>query len=312
MASRLLPWVLAACAALACKRHGATVDAAVRPDPAPRLGTVQVQDMTADDALPAGARVDADALTAQVRERLRAAGIFTAGGPDAGAGPVARVRIELALEEVHVEKKAAMHAVVRVRIDARPSDAAQPHWNEDVQGASETTYPLEPTPDRKALAGKLASRTIGDLVDGYVARQRLWRGSATEVRRALETDAGELTIEAIRAVGERRLTDDVPALLKLLSDPEESVRDAALGALVELRERRAVSEIARQRSMRDKREMRKIIDAIATLGGDEAADYLSFVADTHDDEEIRQMAKRALERLKARGGAGGAAPSARP
>jgi len=41
--------------------------------------------------------------------------------------------------------------------------------------------------------------------------------------------------------------------------------------------------------------MRKILDAIATLGGGEARDYLSFVAETHDDEEIRTMAAEALE-----------------
>jgi HEAT repeat protein len=97
----------------------------------------------------------------------------------------------------------------------------------------------------------------------------------------------------------------VPTLLKLLSSEDESVRDAALGALVELRERRAVSEIAKQRSMRDQREMRKILDAIATLGGDEAIEYLSFVADAHEDEEIKGMAKQALERLKRRSAAAG-------
>jgi hypothetical protein len=91
-------------------------------------------------------------------------------------------------------------------------------------------------------------------------------------------------------------------LLTLLVHAEEGVRDAALGALIELRERRTVGVIARQRSMRDRREMRKIIDAIATLGGDEAAEYLAFVADAHDDAEIKQMAKRALERLSARSG----------
>jgi hypothetical protein len=56
--------------------------------------------------------------------------------------------------------------------------------------------------------------------------------------------------------------------------------------------------------MRDRREMRKILDAIAMLGGQEAAEYLSFVADAHEDEEIRQMAKQALERLKRHADAG--------
>jgi hypothetical protein len=52
--------------------------------------------------------------------------------------------------------------------------------------------------------------------------------------------------------------------------------------------------------MKDRREVRKIIDALATLGGQEAADYLSFVADAHEDEEIRTMAKAALLRLRSR------------
>ena len=41
--------------------------------------------------------------------------------------------------------------------------------------------------------------------------------------------------------------------------------------------------------------MRKIIEAIAILGGQEADDYLSFVASSHDDEEIR--AEEWAERL---------------
>jgi hypothetical protein len=44
---------------------------------------------------------------------------------------------------------------------------------------------------------------------------------------------------------------------------------------------------------------------MATLGGDEAMEYLSFVADAHENEEIKAMAKRALERMKRRSGAGG-------
>jgi HEAT repeat protein len=89
-------------------------------------------------------------------------------------------------------------------------------------------------------------------------------------------------------------------LVALLSDDEEAIRDAALGALVELRDPRAVPALTKAKSMKDRREVRKIIDALATLGGQEAADYLSFVADAHEDEEIRTMAKAALLRLRSR------------
>lgn len=300
--------LLALLAALAagCKRRSAPAPEGPPPPPPdvpPRLGSVSVQDFTPEGALPAGVRLEADALAAEVRERLRASGVFS-GEADAGEGAVARVRVELAMEEVRAEKKAAARAAVRFRVETRPAGAAQPHWNDDVQAGAETTYELQPTTDRQAIFTRLATRTVGDLVDAYVARQRLWQAPPAELRKTLTADAGELQMEAIRAVAERRLASEVPALLALLSHPEEPVRDAALGALVELRERRAVTELARQRSMRDRREMRKIIDAIATLGGDEAIEYLGFVAEGHDDPEIRQMARRALERLRRRADAG--------
>jgi uncharacterized protein HemY len=46
--------------------------------------------------------------------------------------------------------------------------------------------------------------------------------------------------------------------------------------------------------------MRKIIEAISILGGQEADEYLSFVAATHDDDEIRAEAAAARIRLQRR------------
>jgi hypothetical protein len=291
--------ILCAFLLAACKRSAAPPDAGP-PDIPPVLGPVSVNDQSADEALPSGAHLDPQALTADLQNRLRAAGIFAASTGDAGAQPIARVRVDLAVEEVRADEKAAARAQVRFRVDTRPSGLSAGHWNEDVQAAAETVYPLKPTPDQKAIFTKLTTRMLGDLAAAYVARQRVWRGGNQVVHGALNADAGDERIEAIHVVADRKLTSEVPTLLKLLSSDDENVRDAALGALVELRERRAVTEIANQRSMRDKREMRKILDAIATLGGDEAVQYLSFVADAHEDEEIKQMAKQALERLKRR------------
>jgi HEAT repeat protein len=291
-------------AAAGCRRKTAATPAAPQ-DLVPRLGPVAVLDLTPPDAIPAAARVNPETLTRELRTRLTSAGVFGPPVTDAGTtDPVARVRAELALEEVQADGKGAGRAVIRFRVDVRPADGVSAHWTEDVQAGSETAFALTPPPDRKALFAKLASRTLDDLATGYLSRQRLWRGSADDVRSALAVETGDLRIEAIRAVAARHLTSEVPSLLKLLSDDDETVRDAALGALVELKDRRAVSELAKQRSMRDRREMRKILDAIAMLGGQEAADYLGFVADTHEDEEIRQMAKQALDRLKRRADAG--------
>src|SRR6185369_10212012 len=112
--------------------------------------------------------------------------------------------------------------------------------------------------------------------------------------------------------GARGLTSEAPSLLALLDDPEESIRDAALGALIALRDQRAVAQLARHRSLRDKREMTKILEAISQIGGEEAEQYLSFVADAHEDADIRQQAREAHERLLRRRGGGDAAARSQP
>src|SRR5207237_707140 len=120
-----------------------------------------------------------------------------------------------------------------------------------------------------------------------VRRARLPRATAAEIHAAIAADGGSSPIreEAIRLAGARGLTSEAPGLLALLDDPEESIRDAALGALIALRDQRAVAQLARHRSLRDKREMTKILEAISQIGGEEAEQYLSFVADAHEDAD---------------------------
>jgi hypothetical protein len=297
-------WLLAlllVAGAPACKRK--SVPEAPPPRPIPTLGPVTVQDLTPDQARPPGVTLDEAALTAEARAILTRAGVFKIAANDAGAPVVARVRIEVGLEDVVVADKGAARAVLRLRIDTRPSEVAERRFNEDLQAGAESQYQLVGgrPPERGPMYTKLVNRLLGDVLNDYLTRQKLYAGDPKTLKSAMQADGGELMIEAIRAAGERKLTSEIPRLLQLLEHPDESVRDAALGALVELRERKAVSVLAGQRSMRDKREMRKILDAIAVLGGPEAADYLGFVADGHEDQEIREMAKEAKKRLERRG-----------
>jgi hypothetical protein len=299
----LLVLLLALAPGCRCSQDAPAAKPAPPPPPVPALGEVTIQDVTAEGERPAGAVLDLPALETNVRKSLADAGLFRTASGDAGSPARARVRIEVGLEEVAAEGKAAARAAVRMRIDTRPSEVAADHWNEDVQAGSEHVYELKGAApvDRRELYGKLVAGTVSDLVAAYVTRQRLWTDDGTTARSALtKADAGEMRLEAIRVIGERKLSSAAPELLKLLEDEDENVRDAALGALVGLRDRRAVSVLAGQRSMRDRREMRKILDAIAVLGGPEAAEYLGFVADGHDDPEIRAIATQAKERMQRR------------
>jgi hypothetical protein len=306
-------FLFAALGAASCKRRqgpGAGVTEAPRPPPPPppALGDVLVEDVTVSETRPDGVRLDAAALAAGLRRRLEGASVFVAHR-DAGAGAVARVRVEVAIEEVRAGGKAAARAVARLRVQLRPEGAAARQFREDVQAGSETVFSLEQKLARQELFQRLVARTLDDLAAPYLARLRLWAGPLAALDTALRSDAGEQRLEAIRIAGERGRNEAVPALLRLLEDPDEVTRDAALGALVDLRSKEAVSVLGRKRELRDRREMRKILDAMAAIGGEEASDYLTFVAVSHEDEEIREMAASARGRLDRRGDAMPAGPS---
>jgi HEAT repeat protein len=245
--------------------------------------------------------VDREALAQKARAQLLQAGIFageTLEGTKSDA-VVARVGVTLSMELVGAAGRAAVRAGVRLNVSTRPAGVAFSHFGEDVRANAEMLYDPDTQPDKQGVLQRLAERAVADLLAAYVARQKMWSADRQAVHAALIA-AGDMRLEAIRVAAARKLRDEVPSLVALLSDDEETIRDAALGALVELRDPRAVPALTKTKSMKDGREMRKIIDALAAIGGQEATDYLSFVADAHEDEEIRKMAKAALFRLTSR------------
>ena len=295
--------------------------------PRPALGSVTLREASAGTP---PVSLDLDALGEQLRSRLVATGLFGAAGATGGGAmvPVVRVRGDVALDGAEVEDKGIARVAIRLKLDTRPSEVPGA-IEEDLAGQGEQIYPIafdarvkaqskakpkpkarprplpEPTPQaheaKRALFARLVLRVAGDLIDGFAAREKLRSGSADVIHAALRQDGGDLQEQAIRVAGERKLRDEVPALLALLDNPSEPVRDAALGALIQIGDRRAVTALTKSRSLRDRREMRKIIEAIATLGGDEALDYLSFIAASHDDDEIRALAGAAKARLERHG-----------
>jgi HEAT repeat protein len=237
---------------------------------------------------------DRDALIVAARQQLQQAGVF-AGEARAQGTAQATVRIGLVMETVKADGKAAARAMVRLQIGTRPEGVAPARYSEDTRANAEMLY--QPDGDAKAVYQRLAEQTITDLLASYVGRQKLWTADRSTLHASLQTP-GELRVDAIRVVAARKLVDEVPTLLTLLADEDETVRDAALGALVTLRDQRAVPALTKTRNMRDTREMGKIIEAVAVLGGQEAVDYLAFVAETHELEEIRHLAAEALQRAR--------------
>jgi hypothetical protein len=294
--------------ALACRRSAAPTPPA---SPLTMLGEVSVSDVTSPDDDPA--RLDGEALERALTSRLLESGQFATGAADAGQ-PVTNVEVQFAIDGAEVADKGLARARVRVRLETRPASAPNA-ISERLEGRGQQPYtvPRAVKPEQKALSSKalyegLVGRVALDLVSGFVARRRLRDASPQTLHAAVAGDGGELRVEAIRAIGARHLVSEGTALLPLLDDPDELTRDTALGALIALGDRRAVTALTRSRSFRDRRELGKIIEAIAILGGQEADDYLSFVAGSHDDPEIRAEAAAAHARLQRRGADGAANP----
>lgn len=257
----------------------------------------------------AGARtngpLDVASIANVVRRALLASDLVDDAVADAGAAATAvlRVKGQVEFECIEVGAKGIVRAGVALRIATRPASTPG-SINEELSAGGEQPYDATPSLDRQRLGQQIAERTVIDLLSQFLARARLTTAAPAQIHAVITGDGGALRGEAIRLAGARDLRDEIPTLLALLQDDNESLRDAALGALIALRERRAVKVLTLNRSLRDRHEMRKILEAIAILGGEEAGDYLAFVAQSHDDEEIRTLAADAKSRLDRRSDAG--------
>jgi hypothetical protein len=283
---------LALCGLFAgCKGRGKPKS--IAPAERPSLAEVTVRPIAPIHLHGKEIRLDDTVLAAKAKKILEDAEVFAV--PEANR-PSARVSLEVELVSAVESSDPEIGARVHLRVAIHPSTAPA-RFAEDVDAMGQAPLAQAEMDEAGDVFQRLAERTVADLLQAYVARQKLWDGGEQQIAAALASTENDLRVEAMRIVAARSLRGEIPAVLRLLSDDDENVRDAALGTLVALRERSAVKVLAKSRPMRDTREMRKILDAIAMLGGREAQDYLSFVAETHDDEEIRAMAKAALARL---------------
>ncbi len=291
------------CGLPACKRkpaaHGPNEPPAFVE---PLLGEVLVQRMDGEaKPLPAGVAFDDAAMTAAARTQLQTANIFAKASDDPAVElpPKANVLVGYSIENVWHSGQGVAQAQVKLRVGIKPHQLADPSWAEDVEASGEIPYQAATANEAPARAfSTLVPRMVTDMLAEYISRQSLRRASESELVRVITQGAGAQLEDAIRIAGQRQVKAAIDSLLKRLNDEEENIRDAALGALVTLREPRAVSVLAESRSMRDTREMRKILTALSLLGGPEAVDYLKFVADGHDDAEIRALAKESLRRAE--------------
>ncbi len=132
-------------------------------------------------------------------------------------------------------------------------------------------------------------------------------------------DDGDFVLRktAIQILGQRKERLAVPVLIGLIKEragkiPREEgaarqawaqhsvLRDTAIGALVEIGDESAVRPLLDSVPFGAHSEMGKLLEAVATLGGNDARRYLQFVRSSHPEPAIRSQAEEALTRLEKR------------
>lgn len=269
-------------------------------DGVPVLGRITVRPTPAAMIRGTSVVLDDSRIAGTANDVLASSGIFAkdAGGDKKRSRADVAITLEILADSASPDAEVGIK--VRLKIEPHPSTAVTVRYAEDTAALGQAPLGKTAAAELMAAFQRLAVRTTEDLLRAYVARQRLWSANEPAIAQALMSADGDLRLEAVRIVGARKLTAQLPTVIRLLSDGDEATRDAALGAVVALGDRSAIKALADSRQMRDSYEMSKVVDGVASLGGQEARDYLSFVADTHDDPDIRKMAQAALMRLKMR------------
>lgn len=155
----------------------------------------------------------------------------------------------------------------------------------------------------RALVGEVLGAALVGAGETLADRVRLQQASDGDVLSVLSQDNPDatLTVWALRLAAGRGLRDAVPVAIAALASPDEYVQAAAIAALVELDDERAVAALSQDVDFKDYESLRVVIEAVSAIGGEEALEFLEFVKSGHEDADIRLRAQQAIGRLNEAG-----------
>ena len=152
--------------------------------------------------------------------------------------------------------------------------------------------------DRQKGFERVLAEALGKAVD-WVALQLRARSLDGEHLAALLGDSNSRRrLYTLRSLRERRTPELVPRVIELLHDQDPEVALEAVGVLVAQHDQRAVLPLIQVAQGKDLLFLSQIVTAVGQLGGRQARGYLFTLAAGHSSEQIRRLAREALERLQ--------------
>ena len=238
-------------------------------------------------------------LAQRLGRQLTESGLFAARATDVPAGLRARTAsLELRIRYDVLDQGGRGGPTVVAAVESRIiwDSAAR-----DIAPADNVIAerPLHESGELDMLVVAHIAATVEQAGRGLLAKERL-RTAGDEALTAVLGDP-EATVDMVTWVlelaGQRRSAGLYEAVAGRLAAEDPVVRDRAVDALVMLGDRRAVDRLAREARFDDHAFLRTVIEAVADLGGDDAREYLAFLASGHPEQDIRARAAAGLERL---------------
>jgi hypothetical protein len=309
----LSPWIGAALAigAIGCKgRKGgahheahdgrAVGDAAPMSTDAQRPETVLVSELAIQRVDPAHpVPVDDNALARSLGMMLAESEPFAAAAEDVPTGRTAvpaRVVATVNYDVVDGGPKKGRGVVVaaEVMIDWKGGERVSPSENVIVERA------LGPGDQAAVVVPELMEAALLQAGKGLIEKEALRQAEDAAVLRALDAADVDQVAWALELVADRRLAAALDRAITLLDSGDDTVKAAALRALVSLRDPRAVEPLTKRADFKDPERLRTIIEAVTAIGGEEAAGFLELVVD-HPDPDVRKRAAEGLGRIRRAG-----------
>ncbi len=292
-------------AAPGCKRSSSRVarDAGPRPsDAAPIerapetavIGDIAIKQAEATSLEADIPQRDLAAAAGAVLSRSTAFAASQAQVPAGRSGVPARVTLTITYDQVDAPTGRSIVCAVEAAID----------W----QGGGERLTPranvlaekqLSPADQKRAadIAVEMVRQSVVEAAGELVMKEELRQGGDPAVLTGLDSGDPDVALWSLELVADRKLKGGFDRALALLEHKDAGVRAAALRALVALKDPRAVGRLAKMANFSNPEELRMVVEAVSAIGGDEAAEFLEYVATGHSDADLRNRAREGLERI---------------
>jgi HEAT repeat protein len=216
--------------------------------------------------------------------------------------PALHCRLEVAFAREAQAADSPVGAEVGVSLELRP--AGQP---ERYEATGLGRHPLEPgkPAERVPAFRKALQAALARAVEGEVFQLTALEKADAQLIQDLSAQDPRVRECAAAVLADRRNAAAVPVLIERLRDPDREVALRSVGALGAIGDPRAVAPLIEMTQGKDAQFVLSVLEVVASIGGKDAEAYLFTLASGHPDDEVRDAAQAAQERLRERAAAAG-------